>query len=593
MTIYSPDEKCIECQRMLTLIPQLNEKAAVSYKACLPCYRNGLARAKKMQLCRNLNDSGLYNETSQQFLEILNLYSQSLQECRAAGDLKMEFSTISEIAQLYFIPASKFRLLAVQNFFANVDAAEVVSQKIIERWSVLSGHTKVEKLLLAVEDASHHDLTLMGMHLLWRIPESQRAQRDAHMWCLIQRMKSRGFAWLMQSSALSARERSMATLEQTSPVGATQFCHWDQLKPIARDSGTDVVFVDWYGALDGPGLSHFPVLLVTSHNGEAPRVWSCGKSWTEVEAVMDKVLVLDHSDLMQKNAKKLLQQLQPLIQPLAQASRPGQTLVFCSIGKMHRIPLHALDLDGEVLIRRNPVVYCSSLAALKVMFESRKLAETRTRQLGSGPQVSTTPWKAALFGGKRSTPEGTKALTTLAKKLNVNPYVDDAFTPWNFSSEIRSGVNLLHYHGHADFEENDPLNQSLIFEDDERFTVSDVYDLSPAGRSYHATLLACGTGMSKTSVSNEVVGLVPAFLYSGAASTVSTLWKFADQDAALFSDLFYEQFDEALKSGQGKRIDLAKALQRAVLRIMEAEDVLYHWAPFVLNGYWMLEVGGE
>ena len=97
--------------------------------------------------------------------------------------------------------------------------------------------------------------------------------------------------------------------------------------------------------------------------------------------------------------------------------------------------------------------------------------------------------------------------------------------------------------------------------------------------------------MSKTSVSNDVIGLVPAFLYSGAASTISTLWNFSDEDAALFTQCFYEAFDEALKGDLGGRVNLAKALQGAILRIMEVDNALYHWAPFVLNGYWMLKVG--
>ncbi|KAI4175384.1 MAG: hypothetical protein LQ346_008084, partial [Caloplaca aetnensis] len=80
------------------------------------------------------------------------------------------------------------------------------------------------------------------------------------------------------------------------------------------------------------------------------------------------------------------------------------------------------------------------------------------------------------------------------------------------------GLSLLHYHGHVTFQEGDPTDHGLEL-DDRRFTLRDVFDLAPLPNSYHATLLGCGSGMTRTTVSNDVIGLVPAFLYSGAAST--------------------------------------------------------------------------
>ena len=179
--------------------------------------------------------------------------------------------------------------------------------------------------------------------------------------------------------------------------------------------------------------------------------------------------------------------------------------------------------------------------------------------------------------------------------------------------------------------------------------------------------------MSTTTVSSDVVGLVPAFLYAGATSTVSGLWRLDDKDAAIYSKVFYEESfvkhatrgeekvtvevedkeDEntrektaknadrgeeravedtsqldtrvgpaslAPRRAQGPsnnsnalgipsqgaagphpgslpntpssvandgRINLAVAHQRAVLAIMDKRPKLVHWAPFVLNGYWM------
>lgn len=106
--------------------------------------------------------------------------------------------------------------------------------------------------------------------------------------------------------------------------------------------------------------------------------------------------------------------------------------------------------------------------------------------------------------------------------------------------------------------------------------------------------------MSKTVPTDDVIGLVPSLLYAGASSTVSTLWPFSDADAAAYSEMFYEGFfgggtqageETAVgipSSAGGVVVDLAKANQKAVLGIMRRKPALYHWAPFVLNGYWMM-----
>ena len=270
------------------------------------------------------------------------------------------------------------------------------------------------------------------------------------------------------------------------------------------------------------------------------------------------------------------------IEPLATSTRPGQILVFSSIGGLHRLPLHALNVDGEILIRRNPIVYCSSLTVLHVVFKARKAAEQAENFLKN-------PFQASLFGDPPS-PVGKKALKSLAKRLSSEARIGDASTSSNFTTAILNpSLNLLHYHGHVTFHEGDPKEHGLEL-DDRRFTLRDVFELAPLSSSYHATLLGCGSGMSKTTASNDVLGLVPAFLYSGAASTVSALWPFADKDAAMYTTHFYEDFDKILQEGYGGVVDLAKANQGAVLAIMNKRPALYHWAPFVLNGYWMMQL---
>ena len=67
-----------------------------------------------------------------------------------------------------------------------------------------------------------------------------------------------------------------------------------------------------------------------------------------------------------------------------------------------------------------------------------------------------------------------------------------------------------------------PLEHCLLFDNgDESLIIDTLYNLSLAPRSYHTTVLVRRSGMSRTNLSNDVIGLVPAFLYPRAGSTVS------------------------------------------------------------------------
>jgi CHAT domain-containing protein len=579
-------------KRLLDLIPQLNQTATQSFS--IPDLRNLLGLTMRTRFSILSKEQGipcaLEDEKSEEFVEILGLFEISLQENRASGDLQRQYHNLRWIAGLCYGPAVKLQPLSLYRFFDSFYTAEAIAQKHVQSWTGLTGRSKVHKMLLATELANKGDLTFQGILICINYPPSDEREGDCRIWQLIQNMKSRCSGWLMYANTLAPKQTGLRTLERISSSEWVPLVTFDDLRFIANDSCSDVVFVDWSGKLDSAGSN--PLILVTCHQGCAPNISTTKKSWKEIHDVIDKFVSLETEGLKGKDADDLLKQLQPLVQPLAHLTKPGQTLVFCPSGNLHRIPLHALELDGDVLIRRNPIVYCSSLTALKAALQSRKRYESRRAPISRDSRDVGKHWKASLFG-KPQSEQGIEALQSLSDKLKVQPFMGDSFTASNFCSEVSSGSDLLHFHGHGEFKDEDPSKQCLLFDFGESLTVDNIYDLSPAPRPYHATLLACGSGMSRTSLSNDVIGLVPAFLYSGAASTVSTLWKFDDKDAALFSDFFYSSFNMSLSGEDEIRVDLAKALQAAVLAIRERNPALYHWAPFVLHGYWMFKVGSS
>jgi len=88
-------------------------------------------------------------------------------------------------------------------------------------------------------------------------------------------------------------------------------------------------------------------------------------------------------------------------------------------------------------------------------------------------------------------------------------------------------------------------------------------------------LSACQTGIGKVSRGDEVVGLNRAFLYSGARSILSTLWRVDDMASALLVKHFYRNL-----SGNGK----VSALRMAQLAVKRTYPHPSFWAGFTLVG---------
>lgn len=128
----------------------------------------------------------------------------------------------------------------------------------------------------------------------------------------------------------------------------------------------------------------------------------------------------------------------------------------------------------------------------------------------------------------------------------------------------------------------------------------------------------CSGGVTDIKVGDEPTGLVPALLYSGASSTVSTLWPIEDRDGARFARAFVCAYVEARRESMGtneqtcsgaERIDeetsgdsrgtgdlsspthwinLAKVFQTAVLELgPDLTEPMLSWAGFVLHGFWL------
>jgi CHAT domain-containing protein len=379
----------------------------------------------------------------------------------------------------------------------------------------------------------------------------------------------------------------------------------------------DHVFVDWL-----PIQGSYSMCIMKGSNAGAPMIFpihDIGKEdvikWLEQNKSKDE---LDEDE----SFSDLQNGLGQLVRPLAEHTLPGEKLILCPTGPLHDLPIHALLVDGQLLIERNPITYCHSLSMLRQCIQQFQMANSASyratvfgdpsRTSGCASEVATTV--SENLGLELSTPifdslsprirnarlasvdnVGEALKTTALYGSNVNK---SSFTSYTQDS------TLIHYHGHCTYGSKDPLKNGLQLNDG-------LFSTQEAFHSLHltcaplVTLIACASGRQTIQISDEPLGIVPAFLYGGAGAVISTLWPIADRDGAEFSRLFYAallspecRYTEIVEKrsviGESDRddnfliyADVSIALQRAILSLRGTKPQyrsLYHWGAFRITG---------
>jgi CHAT domain-containing protein len=326
------------------------------------------------------------------------------------------------------------------------------------------------------------------------------------------------------------------------------------------EAGHSCVCIDWIALGDR-------LFLLALRPGTPPQIVPLPLRLGEVRAFVRDNLAAESFRPTLRDVPELLHELDSLIAPLADLSRPEELLILSPTGPLHALPLHALDMDGAPLLVRNPVVYCPSLSVLR-----HCLARGRRRQ-----GMPT----AALFGdpsGDR--PTAAQLVAHLEQRFGNNARVNDAVTRQAFSEAV-AGQDFVHFQGHAVHDRHDPLDSYLALADG-NLTAREVFGL-PNLQAELVSLAACESAANVIATGDEPLGLIPAFLYAGANSVLATLWKVHQASAARTMQLFYDVLAETPTA-----VAKAQALRQAMLVVRHTPgfDTPYHWAPFVLHGDW-------
>ena len=251
-----------------------------------------------------------------------------------------------------------------------------------------------------------------------------------------------------------------------------------------------------------------------------------------------------------------------IIEPISDLLAVHNLICFVPHGILHAMPLHALELNGEPLIKNHPIAYSPSSSIMK--FCSKK---------GKNKLQS-----AVSFGFSSNQDLNLKTIientaTSVAKLFKANAFNFELATKLNVLKEC-ANKDVVHFSCHGYFNPHDPLSSGIALHKGEILTAREIFQMRL--KAEIVTIGACETGLNMINLSDEIVGLTRAFLYAGAHSIIGSLWSV---DGSSTQELILE-FYSLITKGYEK----TTALQEATKKVMEKNPHPFYWAPFILIG---------
>ena len=175
-------------------------------------------------------------------------------------------------------------------------------------------------------------------------------------------------------------------------------------------------------------------------------------------------------------------------------------------------------------------------------------------------------------------------LYALMKQANEPDAFITDFNNEVFVDDVKESINnydIVHYAGHADYDENDQVNCGWRLCDG-HFSPTDIHQLS--GITTMPSLIfsnACQTARTlkwRSESSNNKIsfGFVNSFILSGVRHYIGTAWKIGDKPGNLFAVEFYQNLFNSLPIGESFR--------KAKLKLMQKNPGDLSWASYVLYG---------
>lgn len=251
--------------------------------------------------------------------------------------------------------------------------------------------------------------------------------------------------------------------------------------------------------------------------------------------------------------------LQDFINPLTGLSpngdpitQPDDIVWFVPHDFLHYLPLHAVKLDRQYLIERNPVCYTPSASVMKYCHQKRKGSRDTALILGD-PLIYTR--------------DQTHTIQALFQPGKAELHIEDATKVLlkGKLSEAKADIDILHIACHGKFDPDQALQSGIQLQDG-KLTAEEIFSLEL--NADLVTLSACESGINENKPGDELIGLTRALIYAGTPSVVVSLWEVD----ALSTSILMSRFYQKLIAGVSK-VDALQQAQKE-LRTMTTEEVI-------------------
>lgn len=269
------------------------------------------------------------------------------------------------------------------------------------------------------------------------------------------------------------------------------------------------------------------------------------------------------------NAQGILRELYLLLlAPLRDSLTPYRRLIVVPHGPLHYLPWHAL-YDGTAYLLND--------------FEISYLPAGSLLRFCQAPLSAPKGFVAFghSYGGRLA--YAVKEARSIADLFGGSAYLEAEAT-LDRLRETAMACGVLHMATHGQFRPDNPLFSGLAL-DGGWLTTLDIFNLHLSVSL--VTLSACETGQNLIGGGDELLGLMRAFLYAGAASLVVSLWAVEDRSTSHLMETFYRRLADGWTKGAALRTAQQTLIETGYGSSIDQQMYAhpYFWAPFILVGH--------
>ncbi|NOZ86864.1 MAG: CHAT domain-containing protein [Deltaproteobacteria bacterium] len=268
-----------------------------------------------------------------------------------------------------------------------------------------------------------------------------------------------------------------------------------------------------------------------------------------------------------------------LVKPVQAIISDARQLCIVPHGLLHYLPFAALKGPSGYIGAKYPVFYAPSASVLKYIDSGGQKEHMVARDNAGYTQLKVLAvGNPELGDASFDLPFAEKEVKAISFSFENTKILIRKKATKHLVEELAPKYDAIHLGCHGEFNPKSPLFSRLVLapddHDDGYLTVSEIFDLNLHARL--VTLSACQTGLEAIRGGDELVGLNRAFIFAGARSIISSLWRVSDVATAVLVKRFYRY----LSQGRTE----AEALKEAQDIVRKYFPHPAYWAAFRLVG---------